>query len=307
VARVATETGSYRAIQWACSRIAGGFVLAYHDLPAENFERQIDALQPNKPVHLSELFHRKQSGKSTAGLFAITLDDGVGQTVRSISTVCRRRGWPITFYLPTGYLDERQGLPFQLWSEIEGRVPEALISLPSRTLDLTTRRALERFKHDVRKSMATQARCRYQPLIEELADWLVNRKLVTQDELKLPEAISWREVVELSRHDAIRFESHGVTHTAVIALPEAALRGELEKSKRKISEHTNRECEHFCYPFGGSESIGISAPSAVADVYQTAVTMSRGRMAGHPRWLLPRIPIYEHDDQDIARLKILTV
>jgi peptidoglycan/xylan/chitin deacetylase (PgdA/CDA1 family) len=306
VARLAGKTGSYNAIQWACGRIAGGFVLAYHDSSAHAFEQQIDALRPNEPVHLGDLFDRRESGRNTAGLFAITVDDGVGNTVRAVGSVCRRRGWPVTFYVPTSYLDDRLGLPFQLWLEIEERLPQTIISLPTGTLDFTASGSLERFKRDVRMRMATQPRECYKPLIEELADWLLDHGLLAAGQLKLPEPISWTEVEELSQEDAIRFESHGVSHTAVSALSPDTLRSELLVSKHRISEHTNRDCRHFCYPFGGVESIGAAAPSIVAEIYQTAVTMTRGRLAGHPRWLLPRIPIYERDDGDVVRLKILT-
>jgi peptidoglycan/xylan/chitin deacetylase (PgdA/CDA1 family) len=221
--------------------------------------------------------------------------------------VCKRRHWPVTFYLPTVYLDERRGLPFQRWNKVVSHLPRAVFSLPSRRLDLSTPDAFARFAQDVQTTMYTQPRDRYQALIEELVGWVLEHGRATLEELQPSEPIPWSEVADLSKHEAIRFESHGVTHTAVVALPPAALVAELETSKRRISEHTNRDCRHFCYPFGGRESIGPVAPGIVARVYETAVTMSRGRLRGHPWSLVPRIPIYERDDPDMARLKILTV
>src|SRR2546428_280823 len=307
VARIATKPGCYSAGQWACGCLGGGFILAFHDQPADRFERQIEALGPNEPVHLSELFQRARTGRSTAGLFAVTFDDGVAATVREISAACRRRQWPVTFYLPTGYLDERRGLPFQLWRRGVPHVPRAVLSLPSRVLDLSAPEAFARFRQDVEMAMYTQPRHSYQPLIEELVRWVLEHELATREQLQPPEPIPWGEVVELSEHEVIRFESHGVTHTAAVALPPAALEAELEASKRRISERTNRDCRHFCYPFGGRESIGPVAPSIAAKVYDTAVTMSRGRLRRHSWSLVPRIPIYERDDPDVARLKILTL
>src|SRR5688500_1619162 len=92
VARMTTSTGCYSVGQGVCGRLGGGFILAYHDQPGEVFERQVEALRPNEPVHLSELFDRARNGRSTAGLFAVTCDDGVATTVRDISAVCMRRG-----------------------------------------------------------------------------------------------------------------------------------------------------------------------------------------------------------------------
>ena len=304
---IASKSGSYHVGQWGCSRVGGGFILAYHDLSDSDFERHVDALRPNQPVDLSELFDRVRTGRSTAGLFAITFDDGVADTVRRISAVCTRRGWPVTFYLPTAYLDDRRGLPFQAWARAVAYLPHAVLTLPSRTLDLSTDAAFEHFVQEIHTNIATQPRDQYQQLLDELAAWLLDRGLATADQLTPPEAITWAEVTSLSGDGEIRFESHGVTHTAVVALTPAMLKEELVTSKRRISERTNRECRHFCYPFGGAENIGSIAPRIVADVYDTAVTMSRGRLRGHPRWLLPRIPLYERDDVHVARLKILTV
>jgi peptidoglycan/xylan/chitin deacetylase (PgdA/CDA1 family) len=304
---IINKTGCYYPSQWAVGRLGGGFILAYHDLPAEIFEQQMEALRPNQPVHLSELFQRAATGRSTAGLFAVTFDDGVATTVQNISAVCKRRQWPVTFYLPTVYLDERRGLPFQLWNKVVPYLPKGVLTLPSRVLDLSTTEALERFKADVETAIYTQHYDDYQSLIEDLVRWVLEHDLATTEHLQPPEPILWSEVVDLSRHEAIRFESHGVTHTAVVALPPATLEAELVTSKRRISEHTNRECRHFCYPFGGNESIGPVAPEIVTKVYDTATTMSRGRLRHHPWSLVPRIPIYERDDPSLVRLKILTV
>src|SRR5262245_64171153 len=98
----------------------------------------MEAFAPNEPVHLDELCERAREGRSTAGLFAVTFDDGVATTVRDIGAVCRRRKWPVTFYLPTAYLDEQRGLPFQLWNKLLPFLPQAALALPSRTLDLST-------------------------------------------------------------------------------------------------------------------------------------------------------------------------
>ena len=306
VARIATRTGVYYPGQWAFARLGGGFVLAYHDQPAEVFERQMEALAPNEPVHLAELFERARRGRSTAGLFAVTCDDGVAATVRSFGAVRIKRRWPITFYLPTIYLDERRGLPFQLWNRLLPRLPRRVLALSSRAVDLSSDAAFARFTRDLETAVYTKPRDRYLPLIEDLVRWLLDSGVATREQLLPPEPIPWGEVASLSRHEAIRFESHGVTHTAVVALSRAALEAELETSKRVISEHTDRDCRHFCYPFGGRESIGAVAPDLVARIYETAVTMSRGRLRGRTWSLVPRIPIYERDDPDMVRLKILT-
>jgi len=307
VAWMSDTTGLYHPAQWILGRLSGGFILAYHDVPSEVFEQQILALAPNEPVHLSELLERARTGRNSAGLFAVTFDDGVASTVRSIDAVCRRRSWPVTFYLPTLYLDERRGLPFQKWDRVLPHLPRVVIRLPSRTIDLRTDDAFGRFVSGVNCALYTQPRDSYAPLIEELVHWVLEQRLATNEQLLPPEPILWSEVATLSRQETIRFESHGVTHTAVVALSPRALEAELRTSQQRISEHTNRDCRHFCYPFGARESIGSLAPALVAQVFDTATTMLRGRLRGHARSHLPRIPMYDGDGPAAARLKILTV
>ena len=65
----------------------------------------------------------------------MTFDDGVGSTVRNISNKCIEKGWPVTFYLPTQYLDKGI-LPFQnskpiSWIEVEELSKNNLISFQS--------------------------------------------------------------------------------------------------------------------------------------------------------------------------------
>lgn len=300
------RTGIFRPAQWICGRLGGGFILAYHELPA-SFEDQIDALRPNEPVHLGELYARLREGRTTAGLFAITVDDGVGDTTRGISAICRRRQWPVTFYLPTSYLDERRGLSCQVWRAVLPHLRPARIGLSSSTHDLTAPEALKNFEHQLDRVMYTRPREDYASTFEELRRWVLAERLATAEQVATPEPISWGEVADLARHPAIRFESHGVTHTAVAALAPDDLRAELEASQRRIAEHTNRECRHFCYPYGGRESIGETAPALAGKIYDTAVTMGRGRLGGRDRMLLPRIPIYDQDTCESSKLKTLTL
>jgi peptidoglycan/xylan/chitin deacetylase (PgdA/CDA1 family) len=160
---------------------------------------------------------------------------------------------------------------------------------------------------EIEVTMSTQPRDRYEPFFDEIARWVLDHGLAAPGQLRTPEAIPWSEVAALSREEAVRFESHGVTHTALVALDVAALRRELEASRRRVSEHTRSDCRHFCYPYGGAESLGAIAPGIVPEYYDTAVTMSRGRLQG-ARWsVAPRIPVYAQDSPEIARLKILAV
>lgn len=305
-ARGVSASGAYRPLNAACGRVAGGFILAYHNPSPERVVEHLRALEPNRPVPLGDLVDRHVRGVSTAGLFAITFDDGVGSTVRAIAPLARERSWPVTFFIPTAYVEERQAMPFQWLEAVRGYLPPERITVRSEVVDLGGADGREVFLRDLTRRMYTRPRGEYEPLILALAEHLVERGLVGPRQLELPEAVTWDEITALAKDDLIRFESHGVSHVAVAALSSSELERELCDSRDAIAARTGKACEHFCYPFGGRESIGEVAPQTVARVYKSAVTMLRGRLRKGRREFLPRIPLYPQDDGGMARLKVLT-
>jgi peptidoglycan/xylan/chitin deacetylase (PgdA/CDA1 family) len=284
----------------------GGFILAFHDIAGQRFSDLIECLAPNQAVPLSELVDRLRQGKSTTGIFAITVDDGVGDTVRTLGAVARDRHWPITFFLPTSYLDGSKGMAFQRLRRIVARVPSVRLALRSGLVDLSTGTARRDFERRVTACMYTRPLAEYADVIDELVSHAETLGWLSPQDDAPPAPITWQEVTTLSAHPAISFESHGVTHVAAAALSRDELDGELRASQERIEAHTGRPCRHFAYPFGGPESIGPMAPGLVAKYYQSALTMSRGRLRNRDPFLLPRIPFYAGDSAARARVKVLT-
>jgi peptidoglycan/xylan/chitin deacetylase (PgdA/CDA1 family) len=299
-------SGAYRTLCVPLGRMRGGFILAYHNPPAERFVEQIESLVPSQPVALDELVERHAAGAPTGGLFAITFDDGVGDTVRAIAAVAVERQWPVSFYLPTRYLDEPGGLPFQWLRAIERYAPAVRVEVAGATVDFTVPGARREFAKRMAAIMYSRPFGEYAPLLGALRSTLAERGLVEPAALAAPAPISWSEVEALARNPLLGFESHGVSHTALSALDADELERELIASQRAIADRTARACRHFCYPYGGPASIGSAAPAAVTRHYRSATTMSRGRLGRHELALLPRVPVYPHDDADLVRLKVLT-
>ncbi|MCB0163489.1 MAG: polysaccharide deacetylase family protein [Anaerolineae bacterium] len=310
LAQVLSLSGSYSPFQSLLARLYGGFILAFHNLEPERFIQQIEALKPNQPISLSDLISRAANNESTAGCFAITFDDGVGETVRAITQVAVKHNWPVTFFLPTDYLDNpTQGMIFQWWRCLEPYLPSTKIHLPDvGNIDLSNNIKMREFKRHVKHLIDTKRRNETEPLIWGLVDFLTKNEYVKEEWLKPPAPITWEEVSQISTYSVIQFESHGISHSPVSSLSPEQLEQELVASKQKISDATGYPCKHFCYPFGGQRSIGDLAPKIVAKYYQSGVTMHRGRV-GRPKSLysLPRIPLYPRDDASMARLKTITV
>ena len=300
VARFSQQTRGGRVF-----RVSAGYVIALHEIPPARLSQLIEGLR-GRPVPLSELVERKKSGKSTAGLFAITVDDGVGYNIRALAQLFQARQWPATFYLPTEYLDTGNAMPFQLWWRLKPLIPRRKLSLSSGTLDLSGPGAIEAVSRKIERMWYRGRRESYLPFTMELAAAMSRETGVPVTELEGPAPISWGEVRRLSRDSLFQFESHGVSHTAMAGLREEEIIFEMQRSRETVEEHTGRRCRHFCYPFGTPESIGTTAaPELARRFYDSAVTMSRGSVEDANPWLLPRIALYPKTSVLSARTKVL--
>jgi peptidoglycan/xylan/chitin deacetylase (PgdA/CDA1 family) len=294
-----------RLLQLLLTRFSGGFVLAFHEIPPRRVAEFVDVIKPAQVVPLSELVRRSAQHKSTSGLFAITVDDGVGDNVRALTRLFMARGWPATFYLPTAYIDAADGMAFQWWRNLKPWLPHRRIELKSGVIDLSRSGALDEWTKKMELLWHSERQCSYFPMIRELADLVIREMGVTKDTISPPSPISWPEVTELARNDLIGFESHGVSHTAMSALSAEDLEFELRHSRDLVAKYTGRPCRHLAYPFGSPQSIGKRAAKEAARFYDSATTMSLGHVDSANPWLLPRIPLYPENSTLFARVKIL--
>lgn len=279
----------YSSMTGLMARHLSGFILAFHEIAPERFAGLIECLGPVRPIHLGELVQRAAQGKSNAGLFAITVDDGIGENVRGLAKELEAKGWPATFYLPTEYVETGEVMAFQWWRQLKPLLPRGVVRKLGRRMQTI---------------WDTKPRQDYLPWMMDLVQGILDSG-VARTALQPPGPITWPEVAALGKSDLVRFESHAVTHTAMSALTEEQVTFELKHSRDAITEHTGRECRHLAYPFGSDESIGAVAPAIARRYYDSATTMSLGRADGADPWRLPRIPLYEETSKSIARLKLL--
>lgn len=285
-------------------RLSAGFVIALHDIPPARLSQLVEGLR-RRPVPLGEMVERKKAGKSTAGLFAITVDDGIGYNVRALAQLFQARQWPATFYLPTEYLDTGRPMAFQIWRRVKPLLPRRKLTLSSGVLDLSRPGAIDEISRKIERMWYCGRRESYLPFTMELADAVSRETGVPRAELDGPAPISWAEVTRLSRDTLLQFESHGVSHSALSSLKEEEIAFEMQRSREIVEEHTGRPCRHFCYPFGSPESIGTrAAPELAHRFYDSAATMSRGSVDHADPWLLPRIALYPKTSVFSARAKV---
>ena len=287
--------------RWLMTRLSGGFVLAFHEINPERLSEFVEYFWPARPVPLSELVERSKNGKSTSSLFAITIDDGVGENVRNLARLFLQKSWPATFYLPTRYLETGEGMVFQWWRLVKPLLPAARVELTSGVIDLSHPGSLERLSRVMETAWHTERLESYYRTTMDLAAIATRGRR----ELRPPAPVSWSEVQTLSRTGLIQFESHAVSHVAMSALTREELVSEMQHSRDLVSEHTGQICRHLAYPFGSPQSVGSLAVDVASRFYDSATTMSLGGVDHTHPWLLPRIPLYPENSNLLARSKVL--
>ncbi len=294
--------GVFHLIESFIGRKFGGFICCWHNLSAERFQNHVEALHPSKPIPLEELVNRIRSGKSTKGCYALTFDDGIGSTVRDISKKCIDKGWPVTFYVPTGYLDG-EILPYQKIEFINKYLPIGEYDVQDFSKNFESKIAN---KKKIIKTLTNLLYFENFTVVKKTLDYFINlldREKKTLLNKEFPKPISWNEIEDLSKKKVISFQSHSVTHTAVSGLSEKEIEYEMVKSKEIIESHTNQKVHSFCYPYGEKKSIGEIAPRIAAKYFTSAVTLLRGRLKKNNPFYLPRIGLYKEDNSSFVRLK----
>ena len=284
----------------------GGIVLALHEISAEQLERQLEVVSETYSfVPLTELVDRLERSLPTRGLAAITFDDGPGSVTENAASVALRRGWPMTFFLPTGAIDRQQ----PAWYH---ELPALLLASSGHTF--STGRMTFRLNGSSSIGAALDAltaefRALNHPSEVEHRLRAIRRALLQSDELDpslhVLRPLTWERVRELSRHEELSFEAHTVTHMAMSRLSAADIHYEMTASRDKIREVTGRPVQHFCYPYGSAQDIGEVAPHIARRYFRSSVTMTRGRCTQTvDRARLPRVPLYEADQPHWVRAKI---
>jgi peptidoglycan/xylan/chitin deacetylase (PgdA/CDA1 family) len=122
------------------------------------------------------------------------------------------------------------------------------------------------------------------------------------------EFMTWAEVREVRRY-GIEIGSHTVNHPELYRMTESQVEDELVLSKRVIEDNVGASVRSFAYPFAFPEqdekfTAGLRNLLERSG-YESGVSTIVG-MAGHEhnRFILPRVPVNEHDDLRLYRAKL---
>jgi peptidoglycan/xylan/chitin deacetylase (PgdA/CDA1 family) len=298
--------GFSKALSKRIDKNKGGFILAYHQIKLDLFKAHLDAFRPRQVVSLDEIVRRKKEGRSTKGLFAITVDDCYESTLPDLCGYCAEKQIPITFYAPMDFLNGKP-MPNMLLKNIIENLPGQKIETSVGISDFKEPEKVQAFYKRMHHSIYVEKENAYIDEMKSILEQLIEKKVITAAQAeKYDKPVSLEFIAEKSKNELLSFQSHSITHQPVVALTPEELEKELIESKEKLNAITNKPVNHFCYPYGGLSNIGTAAQQIVAKHYDSAVTMIKGRLdVAEDLYMLPRIDLYNKDSKGRALLKTI--
>ena len=127
-------------------------------------------------------------------------------------------------------------MPFQWWRSIAPLLPRGPVRLGDETVDLSRSGAIPALARRMEILWRTQRPESYLPLLGQLIDAVCLDHGVTKDQLEPLPAITAQEIRKLGQSGLIRFESHGVAHTAVSAMTPEEIAAEMKSSRDRVAE-----------------------------------------------------------------------
>ncbi|MBK9073089.1 MAG: polysaccharide deacetylase family protein [Myxococcales bacterium] len=261
------------------------------DATTDMFDSQMAWVAANfSVVRLADLARAARGeGALPANALLITFDDGYKSCLTRALPVLARHQLPATFFVPTGYIDDRR---LFWWEQIAWMLRERQGTAFAMTYP-TARRfiANETGRHALLRLVKDSANLDLPRFMRELAaalqiDWTPELERRLADEL----IMTWDDLRAL-RDAGMDIASHGVTHRVLqqIALGEVAT--ELRHSKRRLEEELGRPTLAIAYPTGRSVASDRTLHQAVRDAGYTLGFANANGMSLRRRrdWLdLPR-------------------
>ncbi len=222
-----------------------------------------------------------------------TFDDGYRDNLEYAYPLFKRRGIPLTLYVPTDFPDGDGELWWIALEEIVARADEielcrngSLWTLPARTVQ-EKYRAFDEIYWWLR-------------LIDEATQRQVVRALADRYEVDMTAdcrrlIMDWDEIRIMAADPLVTVGAHTKAHYAVAKLSPARALEEMSGSADRIERELGSRPVHFCYPYGDPASAGPRDFALAREAgFKTAVTTRKGMLfPAHRQHLraLPRVSL----------------
>ena len=260
---------AYHSIASSDSLFTAGTTLR-HD-PGE-FERQMDYLSDNyNPMSLEAIGDATERGELLRKAVAITIDDGMADSLRHAVPILVRRRMPVTIFTVTSVIgnDDLMWQHKLTWLIAQGlgdKVMEAM--------------GVEGFPPAMEgQSVEQYARTNYRADLPEILESLVRATGSTGPAIA-GKARPYVERDEMAQVDAefVQFGNHTHTHAILANLDEDAQRAELTQARDVLREITGRLPIALAYPFGLKRHYNAISRRLAAETGHRAALDARRRL-----------------------------
>ncbi len=285
------------------------FLNAANEVTVDYLERLITYLK-NKNyrfISLDQLHNELlSSNKSKQKFICFTFDDGYKDNLTLAYPVFKKHNIPFAIYITNCFPNKTASLWWYFIEDIllkndliELTINSKLISFSSKTIEEkeATFFALRNLFLKANKSQ-----------LENYRKQLEEEYSISEKEYVAREALSWKEISELSKDSLVTIGCHTANHLPLNQLTKEEVVEEIQVSKKEIEKHINKQVHHFAYPFGTVSEIGKREVEIAKNLslFKTATTTRTGNIfATHKNHLLslPRIQVLgTWDDFSILNL-----
>ncbi|MEK8023098.1 MAG: polysaccharide deacetylase family protein [Candidatus Hydrogenedentota bacterium] len=276
-------------------------------LPTSLFRKEMNFVRRYcHPMSLDEVeFSLQSPSPLPRRAVAVTFDDGYKGVMDEALPILKSLGIVASVFLPTDLIAEGR----DKW---EDRLSAAVLTTSATSLSVEIPgQGFElcplpdpASRHALLRRICLPLSRRPSPETEQRVDEIVRACAAPPAPRSL---LSPEEVSSLARNGFLLFGSHSAGHRPLSSLDDDELRDDLQRSIRRVSEWTRKECAHFAYPFGGKDEIGPKAPEILRQSGITlALTTCEGTVRkGDDRHLLRRVLAHPDDSFSRFTLKVL--
>lgn len=248
-------------------------------------------------ISLDELYTILVEQRKVKNKIVFTFDDGYEDNLTAALPIFEKYNVPFTIYLTTSFPDRSAIL---WWYALE----DILLNNNSIILNdgiiycCKTIEKKQKVFLDVREKILKLEQGNFFSQLKNLfqkyeIDWLSYTHNLT---------LSWKQVVILSQHPLVTIAGHTLNHYTFNQLSASEIAYEVKEANRRIQTIINKPVEHFAYPFGSTNEVGINEYKAVKCLgLKTVTTTRRGNVSlKHLQHLeaLPRVMLTNNFDHN---------
>lgn len=271
-------------------------------ISARMLEKQLDWLGAHyRLVSLEDMGKRLEEGRSTAGIAAVTFDDGYRDVYENAFSILKRKGIPATVFVVTGMIGTAQPMIHDRLYALLGRALSGVAAPVSVLaglhgdcgLRIPEPRSLARASRTTFTALRLFLDALPQPAILAVIASLESRFGPCGTDGGL--ALTW-DMIDQMRSAGVSTGSHSKTHVQLTHESAAVKRDEIAGSRQDLEARLKTRVDHFAYPDGRFDSCTLIATAGAG--YRFAYTVCGHRDPKFPLLTLSRRVLWERASVD---------